>query len=158
MYVHCTYIQYASILESMRLHLFPQLWKLLGLYVHRLSITTQMCAHKWKTKKVRELGHSAWHFRRKVASPPSPLKQNQRGKGLEHFIFFTKKSIQLFFCKANFVHLWMDYALTKYLFQREKLAECSFTKLHFKVTLPNSGMQDLLKNVGEVARIQCTGR
>ena len=49
----------------------------------------QMCAQKWTTKEVRQIGHTEWHFRRTFASPSLP-RQNQRGKELEHLTVFTK--------------------------------------------------------------------
>ena len=39
---------------------------------HRFRIDTQMCVQKWTTRKVRQIGYSACHFRRKFAPPLLP--------------------------------------------------------------------------------------
>ena len=36
------------------------------------SRDTQMYVKKWRTRKVKQIGHSAWHFRRKFAPPLLP--------------------------------------------------------------------------------------
>ena len=59
----------------------------------------QMCAQKWTTKKVKEIGHSAWYFRKKFASPSPPRQKNrnQEYRADPYSAFFSQNRAENFF-------------------------------------------------------------